>query len=330
MPVIERSSYPGPPVYQFNGHVQTIWPNLTRRIRVPYVRERLELSDGDFLDLDWLREGNDRLVLITHGLEGSSRRPYVTGAARVFQNDGWDVLAWNCRSCSGEINRLPRFYYHGDIQDLSTVVDHALSRGDYTDVVLLGFSMGGSMTLKYLGVMGKDLPPCIRGGMAFSTPCDLAASASTLELRANRFFKRRFLRSLRRKMEMKGDGLPEGVDLDRFDELRSWRDFDELFSAPLNGFSSAHEFYEASSADRYVGGTEVPVLLVNASNDPLLTPACTPIDLARRHPLIYAETPRMGGHVGFSMPASSMAWSEVRALEFARHCLPYHENRRTA
>ncbi|MDZ4681050.1 MAG: alpha/beta hydrolase, partial [Saprospiraceae bacterium] len=121
MPVLHHSTYPGPPFLQFNGHLETMAPML-RRVEVAYERERLELSDGDFVDLDWVDRGSRKLVLLTHGLEGGSDRPYMKGMARYFADCGWDALAWNCRSCSGEMNRLLHLYHHGEIGDISEVI----------------------------------------------------------------------------------------------------------------------------------------------------------------------------------------------------------------
>ena len=129
MPYLEEDSYRRP-WYFVNGHMETIVPSLLNRAEeVPYQRERLELSDGDFLDLDWLKGSDRKLLIITHGLEGSSDRHYARRPAAFFREKGWSVCAWNCRSCSGEMNRLPRFYHHGATEDLSSVVDHAIAKG---------------------------------------------------------------------------------------------------------------------------------------------------------------------------------------------------------
>lgn len=317
MPILTQSSYPRPPFYQFNGHLQTVLPALTRRIHLPYERERLELPDGDFLDLDWIRQGKRRLAILSHGLEGNSERHYIKGTARLFARNGWDVLAWNCRSCSGEMNRRLRLYHHGDTGDIGTVVDHALRARNYSEVTMIGFSMGGSMTLKYLGLKGKNIPPAVRSAVAISTPCDLKASAEALEFPGNRFYRQRFLSNLRQKMERKAEQFPGEVNLEALDQISVWRDFDEAFSAPLNGFANAEEFYRQGSAKFFLSDICVPVLLINAVNDPILPPACSPVELARRHPFIYLEMPQKGGHVGFSLPFSRYAWSEWRALEFA-------------
>lgn len=316
MPIIRRSSYPRPPRHQFNGHLQTILPALFRRIEVVYERERIDLPDGDFLDLDWIDRGARRLAILSHGLEGNSDRHYIKGTARLFAGQGWDVLAWNCRSCSGEMNRTFRLYHHGDIGDIGQVVAHALRTKDYEQIVLVGYSMGGSMTLKYLGVQGKHLPAAVRCGVAFSTPCDLEASAVTLDLPANRFYRNRFLKNLRRKIECKAREYPGRLDPAAFDRIRIWRDFDEYFSAPLNGYADAAEFYRQSSAVHFLDGIRVPALVVNAQNDPILQAACSPVGLADRHPHLFLETPALGGHVGFCLPRRRHTWSEKRALEF--------------
>ena len=316
MPLITRSSYPGPPRYQFNGHLQTIVPALRRAPLVLFERERLETDDEDFLDLDWLDRKSRRLVILSHGLEGNSRRPYILGTAAWFGERGWDVLAWNCRSCSGEMNRAARLYHHGEITDLDRVIRHALSRRDYERIVLVGFSMGGAMVLKYLGVHGRELPGPIDRGVAFSSPCVLEASVEALEYRGNGFYKRRFQQALTAKLAVKAEHHPGLLDLSKLAEVRSWRDFDEYFSAPLNGFASASDLYAEASAANFMAGIRVPALLVNADNDPIIPEACTPVTLCEKHPHIHLERPRTGGHVGFMLRGKAYSWMEERAWAF--------------
>lgn len=319
MPYLQSTSYPGPPFFQFNGHLQTILPAF-RRVDLTYERERIELEDGDFLDLDWIDNRSEQLVILCHGLEGNSNRPYIKGMARRFSDEGWDVLAWNCRSCSEELNRNPRLYHHGEIGDIHRVIQHALRTRDYADITLIGFSMGGSILLKYLGVHAGDLPEPVSRGIAFSAPCNLAASAASLEERYNVFYRNRFLRALETKLRAKEQQFPGIIDVSKFELISSWRDFDEFFSAPLNGFDSADEFYQEASAENFMAAIKVPVLLVNAWNDPIIPPACTPVELCEQHPSIFLETPDKGGHVGFSMLGKAYNWMETRAWEFV------HEN----
>jgi predicted alpha/beta-fold hydrolase len=323
MPILPTSSYPGPPAWQYNGHLQTMVPGLLRRVKgVDYTRERIDTADGDFLDLDWIIEGHDRLVVLTHGLEGDSRRQYILGAAKLFAGQGWDVLAWNCRSCSGEMNRAFRMYHHGDVDDIGAVVRHALATRRYRRLSMVGFSMGGNMTMKYLGVLGENAPPEIRAAVAFSAPTDLEAGSEVLGRWDNRVYKKRFMRHLERKVRLKATQFPGRLDLAKLNDVRRWRDFDEWFSAPICGFRDAQEFYHHASAKNFIAGIRVPTLLVNAWNDPILTPSCMPADLARDHPSLHLEMPRQGGHCGFQMRGrDEYTWSEYRALEFCEEIL---------
>ncbi len=323
MPFLPHSSYPGPPTLQINGHLQTILPSLARKVEgITYARERLELPDGDFLDLDWVEKKDARkLVILTHGLESSSERAYIKGMAHHFYNHGWDALAWNCRSCSGEMNRNLRLYNHGEIEDIASVIDHALQQKDYERVVLVGFSMGGSISLKYLGVHGKNIPEPIARAVAFSSPLDLGDSIRVLEQPQNLMYKRRFLKSLQNKIAAKAQLFPDKVDIRKFDQIRRWRDFDTFYSAPLNGYATPEDFYAQASAKNFVSGITIPALLVNALNDPLLSPLCSPRDLADSSPFFYLETPKRGGHVGFAIKKSPIYWSEYRALEFCEQLM---------
>jgi len=316
MPILRHSTYPGPPYYQFNGHLQTILPAILRKVEAPYERERIILPDGDTLDLDWIDRASRQLVILTHGLEGNTDRHYMKGMANTFADLGWDVLGWNCRTCNGEMNQQLRMYNHGDIEDIDAVIRHALLTKDYERVVLIGFSMGGSILMKYLGVHGKEVPEPVDAGVAFSSPCDLAESVAALELPGNGFYKRRFFNSLRPKIEAKAEQYPEVLDLSNFERIRVWKDFDDFFSAPINGYKDAEDFYYNASAKNFMSGTDRPILLVNAHNDPILTPACSPTEICERHPLIFLEMPRRGGHVGFSQRGGGLAWSEERAVEF--------------
>ncbi|MGA0559303.1 YheT family hydrolase [Larkinella sp. VNQ87] len=317
MPVLRHSSFPGSPRYQLNGHLQTIIPSMTRRVEgVVYERERLTLADGDFVDLDWIDRRSDRLVILTHGLEGDSNRHYIKGTAKLFARHGWDVLAWNCRSCSGEMNRAFRLYNHGEIGDLGEVIDHALRTKPYRNLVLIGYSMGGNIALKYAGVHGKTAPEVLRKVVAVSSPTDLGASARQLDLPRNRFYRNRFMKKLIIKLQQKADRFPGQLDMTRLRDVRLWRDFDDRFSAPVNGYRDADDFYTQASAVNFMTGIAVPALLVNAQNDPLLSPECSPADLAEKHPLIFLETPKTGGHVGFAVRGDEFTWIERRALEF--------------
>ncbi len=315
MPLIS-SDYKSP-FWLRNGHLATIIPSSFRKVEgVNYARERISTPDGDFLDLDWLRGSSSKLVIISHGLEGSSQRPYVKGMARHFNANGWDVLAWNCRSCSGEINQTKRFYHHGATDDLHEVVRNAIETDRYLHVAMVGFSMGGSLTLKYLGEQAGDLSPIIKAGVAFSIPVSLKSSVDRLSNARVKFYERRFLKKLETKIKTKSEKYPNLVSYNGFMHIHSFEDFDNHYTAPIHGFDNAHDFYEKASAGKYMEGTPVPTLICNALNDPFLGEECYPTDVCQNHSLLYLETPQHGGHVGFSLANSEINYMEKRALSF--------------
>lgn len=304
--------------YLTNGHLETIVPSAFRKVKgVLYQRQRLELDDGDFLDLDWLvdtRARPGKLVIISHGLEGSSARHYCRGMAKYFRNRGWDALAWNCRSCSGELNRLPRFYHHGDTADLHRVIVEAFNKG-YDHVALTGFSMGGSFSMKYLGERGSSLDPRIKGAVGFSVPCNLGSSARELDSPTKSFYRNRFLRKLGKKILAKSLIYPGKLSYTGYEKIKTFREFDDRYTATLHGFKDAADFYSKSSCDQYLAKVTVPALVVNAANDPFLPPECFPKEIARDHPYFDLEIPARGGHVGFSL-STEENYMERRAYEF--------------
>lgn len=317
MPLIESKAFRYPRLL-FNGHFQTIIPSAFRRITdIIYERDRLELSDGDFLDLDWaLRSDSNKLVIISHGLEGSSERHYVTGMAKAFLMKGWDALAWNCRSCSGELNRLPRFYHHADTEDLGSIINHAISLNKYQEIILIGFSMGGNMTLKYLGEKEDHVHPHIKAAVTFSVPCDLPTSVEHLHRLSNRFYEKRFLKKLAKKIKAKSMVYPDIIDATGVEQIKYFPDFDNRYTAPLHGFKSADDFYKKASSGPFTAFIKIPTLLIQAKNDPFLSPECFPTEIARNSDYLHLETPAYGGHVGFTIAGSQECWSEHRAVEF--------------
>ncbi len=318
MPVVAPSTY-RPPFGFANGHMQTVYPVLFRRVAmVTCRRERIHTPDGDFLDLDWDESsGSGRLVILSHGLEGSTSNSYVQGMAGAVRRAGWDVLAWHLRGCSGEPNSLLRAYHSGATEDLRTVVDHAFGTGRYERIDLVGFSLGGNMTLKYLGELGASAPGWLGGAVAFSVPCDLASSSLRLERPVNRIYMERFLRSLRVKIREKVGRFPGQVRDLGLDRMRSFRDFDGAYTAPLHGFESAEDYWEKASSKPVLNQIVVPTLLVNARDDPFLADACFPMEAATGSEKFYLETPDHGGHVGFvCFKRRGEYWSESRAIEF--------------
>ena len=307
------------PAILLNGHLETVYPSLFRKVKsLPYRRERIATPDDDFLDLDWMRrpDQSKKLVIISHGLEGNADRAYVRGMAKAFVDKGIEALAWNFRGCGDELNRQKYFYHSGASHDLDTVVTHAISTGRYTEIYLIGFSLGGNMTLKYLGEKGATVPSQIKKAVVFSVPMDLKAGCETISRPGNWIYSRRFVKSLIKKVVAKA-ALYRDIDIAGIEQIKTLLEFDNRYTAPLHGFNDALHYYSESSANKYVSQITVPTLIVNAKNDPFLGPECSPVSLLMHHPYVRLETPRRGGHVGFALfNPNGLYWSELRALAF--------------
>ena len=316
MPASDNNSYKRPKRF-LSGHLETIYPALFRKVKglAPAERERLILSDGDFLDLDWRKQGSEKLVIIQHGLEGASDRSYVLGMAKHFYDHDYDVLAWNFRGCSGEMNRAVRFYHSGATDDLAEVVDHALP--EYNKIYLIGFSLGGNMTLKYLGEAERSSK--IKAAVAVSTPLDLSKGADNLSTNRGKIYERRFLRTLIKKVQEKAKAMPGKINPKPLANIKTIREFDDFFTSKLHGYKDASDYYQQCSSKYFLKGIQVPTLILNAKNDPFLTPDSLDHKLTQDLTKVTLETTAHGGHVGFiSMNAEKVYWSEQKALEFCQ------------
>ncbi len=303
------------PFFLFTAHLETIFPSQFRNVKLPpYQRERIHTPDNDFLDLDWLRQDSKKLAIVSHGLEGDTTRPYIKGMAKAMYENGYDVLTWNYRGCSGEMNKAMRFYHSGATDDLAAVVDHASSK-QYTEINLVGFSLGGNLTLKYLGE-DRTRPEQLKKTVVFSVPIDLHTSCIKISQPSNWIYSRRFLRSLRKKVIDKSKVM-RTLDISGLNKVRTLQEFDDIFTGPIHGFKNAIDYYTQSSAIRVVTNIKIPTLIVNAKNDPFLSPECYPEELLKNHAYVTFESPEHGGHVGFAQfTKNGLYWSEERALEF--------------
>ncbi len=317
MPLIQQSSYCSP-VWLPGGHAQTIFPALFRRVaRTTSRAERLELPDGDFLDLEWADQGRSRLAILSHGLEANLQTSYIQGMAAALIRRGWDVLAWNYRGCGREPNRLLKMYHSGATEDLGSVIAHAISNHSADSIDLVGFSLGGNLTLKYLGENQHQLNPKLNRAVAFSVPCDLACSSKQLALRSNKIYMERFLREMRAKIRTKARMFPGQLDLTGLDQIQTFEEFDDRYTAPIHGFRDAADYWQKNSCRPFIPRITLPTLLVNAANDPFLGDDCYPRDEADESSSFYLEIPRTGGHVGFIPQCGTYEYaSEARAAEF--------------
>lgn len=298
-----------PPYLFGNGHVQTIFPVVLRRVKgVSYKRERITTPDDDFLDLDWSVKGNDRLAIISHGLEGNSHRAYIKGMVNAVNRGSWDALAWNYRSCSGEPNRLLRSYHNGVTDDLAFVIRHTVKKQVYKEIALIGFSLGGNLTLLHLGRETHD--PIVKKAVVFSVPCDLKASATVLAKPVNRIYMKRFLIMLHEKIKAKKKLMPGLIDDEGYERIKDFKAFDDRYTAPIHGFKNAEDYWEKCSSRPYLPYIKIPVLIVNAKNDPFLPEACFPFKEAENNRYLTLITPGSGGHTGFiAFNRENIYWS---------------------
>ncbi|CAD5250873.1 MULTISPECIES: YheT family hydrolase [unclassified Imperialibacter] len=323
MSVFQQPSYKGS-LLSINKHFETIYPALFRKVSNPPAvrRERLEMKDGDFLDIDYAIQHtanrNHRVVIITHGLEGDSSRPYIKGMTKAFYAHGWDVMAWNLRGCSGELNRLPRFYNSGATGDLDAVVAEAVSRG-YAEISLVGFSLGGNMTVKFLGESYADQYP-IASSVAFSVPLDLESCSIEIDKWHNYLYTRRFLNTLIKKVVRKAEIFPKSFNIEGVRKIKSIFQFDEIITGPLHGYKGAIDYYTRCSSAPFVPKVSTPLLVVNALNDTFLSDKCYEESTFSANPNTLLLKPRYGGHCGFAeFQNGSTYWSEQVATDFCLH-----------
>lgn len=302
------------PLWLPDGHTQSIYPALFRKISLTHSHsERMELPDGDFLDVDWHMRSEalheKPLLIVSHGLEGSSRRHYVTGLIRAMPEV--NALAWNYRSCSGDPNRNLRFYHSGATEDLDFVIQQAVARG-VKDIYLAGFSLGGNLSLKWLGENAKKASQFVRKAVAFSVPLHLSSSSQQLTRRENRLYTHRFLQTLLEKVTEKSARYPMDITPSMLTSIRSLFDFDNVITGPLHGFKDAEDYYERNSSLYFLANIQVPTLIVNAKNDPFLSQECLPEQIDSD--FVRIELPDSGGHCGF-YPRNyrGQTWAEQRA-----------------
>ena len=303
-----------------NPHLQTLWGPLCRPGWTALRRERLDTPDGDFVDLDWLDgPAGSPVVLVLHGLEGSSSSHYVQGLVRECRARAWRAVAFNFRSCSGELNRLPRFYHSGETRDLDWVVQHVVAREPRVRLGAVGVSLGGNVLLKWLGERGEQAPTALRGGVGISVPFDLAACARALDqgLR-RRVYTANFLWSMRRKVRAKSRLYPGFVDVDTAWRARTFAEYDRVVTAPLGGFADAADYWRRASAGPYLTRVRRPLLLISSLDDPIVPATALPDLPALGSNWVTAEVTERGGHAGFlaGPPWRPRFWAELRAIEF--------------
>ncbi len=311
------------PWWMFNGHLQTQLPVLLRRIKLKSLPICIPTKDKDELSGNLYLAGESpqaRLLIISHGLEGSNQQPYVLGMAQTTLQQGIggkssDVLTWNLRGCGSPDNASSRLYFAGSTQDFDDVITWACQQG-YKEIYLAAYSLGGNIVLKWLGDHGDAVR--IRGIKSVCTasvPVDLAACVNTLDKWSNLIYRIYFVSSMKRRLRRKASQYPGKIDLSGYMGVNSFYAYDNVFSARLNGYQSATELHDKASAVHVLKNIAVPCLMVSAKNDPFLNDDCIPRKTSESHDWLTLEVTASGGHVGFLSNRYEW-WLDKRFLEF--------------
>ncbi len=310
------------PAWWLRGqHAQTLWPSLFRKRNLPAIDwERVELEDGDFIDLAWSGPAKGRIVLFLHGLEGSLQSHYAGGMMQQLNQRGFRVCLMHFRGCSGEPNRLPVSYHSGKTDDPQTVLEHIQQTRGRAVYAAVGVSLGGNVLLKWLGERAECSP--LRKAAALSVPFKLDDAAHRLRQGLSRIYQRYLLKQMRQKYQSKFRrfSTPLKVDVDR---LKTFHQFDDQVTAVLHGFSGVDDYYRRCSCRQYISQIRVPTLILHAQDDPFMFPRTVPLE-AELPGNVWLELPETGGHVGFvsgAAPWRAEYWAEHRiAAWLAAEC----------
>ena len=307
------------PFWLPGGNLQTLYPFFFTALKQPpYRRERWELDDGDFIDLDWLDGAkNSPIVVLFHGLEGHSRGHYARSLMAKLQAIGWHGVAPHFRGCSGTPNRLPRAYHAGDVAEIDMILRRLKSEHPYTPLYAVGVSLGGNALLKWLGEQGARANSVIEKAVAVSAPVDLSAAGRALDKGFNRLYVQHFLSTLKRKALQKLEHFPALFDHQLLRKTRTLYKFDDVVTAPLHGYKNVDDYWTKASSKPGLKNISVPTLLINARNDPFLPSSALPLP-GHVASCVTLEFPCEGGHAGFlsgTFPGK-LNWLPNRIVDF--------------
>ena len=317
MPIIKSDFSPTLPFK--NGHFNTMYRPLFTKDICSYTRKRITTWDADFIDLDFSFVGSKTLVLLIHGLEGSSKSRYIASTSNHLNHKGLDTVCFNLRSCSGEDNLLLSTYHSGKTEDVAFVIEHLLENYNYDNIVLVGFSLGGNLTLKYLGEYQEKLSSKIKGGVAISVPVDITSAEQEMDKIKNKLYVEIFFKTLKNKILEKAHKFPEyPLNKDKLFKATKFKHLEKLYTVPVFGFESPEDYWKKASSKPYLSKIDRPTLLVNAKDDTFLSPACYPTKAALQSKNFYLEITDYGGHCGFiqSFKPQENTWLEKRISSF--------------
>ena len=315
MPII--TSHYHAPIWIANKHLQTILPARFRIVKdVSYKRERIFTIDDDFIDLDWSFHDAKKLAIITYGVTGTSHSSYVLGMIKTLSHLGYDALVWNYRNRI-EPNKLRSITHGASSEDLQRAIEHSYKCKSYQETVLIGFSLGGTIVLKYLGEKENNAHKYISKAVTISAPCDLKSSIKEICKWKNFLYHRDCLNKIKDEL-LRKKGTYKNLMQDIY--LKNIYNVENLTSqaiVPLNNFSDAEKYYQICNSKQYIPNISIPTLILNAKNDPLLTNSNFPVKECEDHKLVSLEMPKDGGHLGFMLKTiNGLYYSEKRTAEF--------------
>lgn len=317
MPLIE-SSYKRP-WWLPTGHLQTVYSQWLPRPKIAYRRERLELDDGDFIDLDWADapDAGQALLVFFHGLEGGSQSQYCVSTMTAAKARGWSGMVAHFRGCSGEPNRLPRSYHSGDSEHCDIVLKEVRKRFPDRVIFAAGVSLGGNALCKWCGEQGNAANAMISAAASASNPLDLGISAEAILHGKNWIFNHHFMRAVGATYEARMEQHPHLREKAFLTKPKSFPQFDEHYTAPTHGYTSAWDYYHRASSRGFIAQIRVPFLLLNAMNDPFVPASLFP-NVGEVPANITLEQPTDGGHVGFVTGPfpGRLTWLPERLCEF--------------
>lgn len=302
-----------------NKHVNTLYRYFFSNTKVNFVRKRMQTQDNDFIDLDFNQNHFDKIVILIHGLEGSSNSNYIHTIADTLHNSKYDTVAFNMRSCSGEPNNLLSSYHSGKTEDLVEVISFIETNYAYKQIHIVGYSLGGNLTLKFMGEFAAKMPKLVTSAVGVSVPCDLEGSVISISLPENKIYNNGFLKTLKKKALQKAVLFPDNnLDIARIKKTKNFYDFDDLVTAPINGFKNAKEYWKLSSCTQFLPQIKLPTLLISSKDDPFLNAACLPVQEAvKSKSFTFIET-EYGGHIGFvaGFRMKKQRWLENKIAAF--------------
>ena len=319
MPVFTSTFSPTIPFR--NSHFNTMYRPLFMKDVATYQRKRISTWDNDFFDLDFSFVKSETLVILIHGLEGSSESKYMTSNTMHLNSKGLDTVCLNLRGCSGEDNLLLATYHSGKTEDVSFVVDYLIENYEYKNIIIVGFSLGGNLSLKYIGEKGENISPIVKGGIAVSVPIDIASAEVEMEKLKNKLYMEVFFKTMKNKILEKAHKFPEyELDKDKLFKATKFKHLEHLYTVPVFGFENPEDYWTKASAKPYLLNINKPTLLINAKDDTFLSRECYPYEEAEDSKYFFFEETKFGGHCGFmsSFKPQENRWIEHRITRFIK------------